>query len=254
MQESPGSVRDGYKAFCSPLMEIKTCRADWKLSQLLHYRADPLPTQENMLCLHLPGKPTSGSLRPFLQPLWPVSSTIFAGLEQDMVRTVGEIKASMKLMDQFHQQLLQEMTLQQNKTLPVPSASDAKSSDGGLVLCLGVQGFSPQELTVKLLGRKLVVTGAKESKSEDGSGSFSYKCQIFRKESDLPRDVRAEELSCTLTSDGQLHVEAPRAAVPAGHERTVPIHLTAAAAAPPAPIQTPEPSTEKSKEADSSDS
>ncbi|XP_053309583.1 heat shock protein beta-11-like [Spea bombifrons] len=176
-----------------------------------------------MLCLHLSGNHTPS----ILNPLWPTSRDVFARLEQDMVRRVEDIKENMKLMDRFHQQLLQEMTIKHNKSLPVLSAGNTTSGDGGFALCLGVKDFLPKELTVKVLGRKLLVTGAKESKCEDGKGSFSYKCQIFRKEADLPDDVRAEELSCIVTTDGQLHVEAPRATQAAGKERTVPIQLPA---------------------------
>ncbi|KAM8945600.1 heat shock protein beta-9 [Pelodytes ibericus] len=178
-----------------------------------------------MLCLHLSRNPSASLLNNFLQPLWPVSRDVFTSLEQDMIRTVGDIKASMKLMDKFYQQLMQEMVHQE--TLPVLTSGNTKSSEEGFVLSLAVQDFSPQELTVKLLGRKLLVTGAKESKCEDGKGSFSYKCQIFRKEADIPDDIKVDELTCTITNDGQLHIEAPRMVLPAGQERTVPIQLPA---------------------------
>ncbi|KAM4623176.1 heat shock protein beta-11-like [Discoglossus pictus] len=192
-----------------------------------------------MLCVHLPKKPSPDLLSLLLQPLWPVSGDLFSGMEQDMIRTVGEIKDTMRQMGLFHQKLLQEMSLHQDKTLPVQSQS--QTTDGGFLLCLGEEDFSPQELTVKLLGRKLLVTGAKESKSEDGKGSFSYKCQIFRKESDLPQGVRAEELRCTVTPEGQLRIEAPHVASSSGQERTVPIQLAPA----PESAQSPEKSVER---------
>ncbi|KAM9296231.1 heat shock protein beta-11-like [Gastrophryne carolinensis] len=170
-------------------------------------------------------------LVPFLRPLWPLSRDIFTSLERDMIHTVEEIRASMRLMDQFHRQLLQEMTLQENKALPVAtSISHAITNNGDFVLSLDVQDFSPEELTVKLLGNKLLVSGAKEAKSDDGKGSFSYKCQIFRKEADLPKDVKAEDISCMVTADGQLRIQAPSVAkVPSVQERTVPIQLPAVA-------------------------
>uniref|UniRef100_A0A8C5PKP5 SHSP domain-containing protein n=1 Tax=Leptobrachium leishanense TaxID=445787 RepID=A0A8C5PKP5_9ANUR len=171
--------------------------------------------------------PSSSSFNRFLHPLWPASRDMFSSLEQNMIRTVEEIKASMKFMDQFHQQLLQEMTLHQNKSVPVLSGGTIKPREDSFTLHLEVQDFSPQELTVKLVGKKLLVTGAKESKCEDGKGSFSYKCQLFRKEADLPDDVIAEKLSCNVTANGQLQIEAPRSALPDGQERTVPIQLPA---------------------------
>ncbi|KAM5134893.1 heat shock protein beta-11-like [Mantella aurantiaca] len=181
-----------------------------------------------MMSLQLARSGSPSHLVPFPRPLWPLSRDIFSSLEQDMIRTVGEIRASMKLMDQFHHQLLQEMTLQENKTLSITNSNDSKTTKDDFVLSLDIQDFSPQELTVKLLGNKLLVSGAKESKMDDGKGSFSYKCQIFRKEADLPQDVKAEDITCTVTSDGHLQIQASRLPVPSVQERTVPIQLPAA--------------------------
>ncbi|CAI9561905.1 unnamed protein product [Staurois parvus] len=181
-----------------------------------------------MLSLQLARGGSHSPLVPFLRPLWPLSRDIFSSLEQDMIRTVGEIRASMTLMDQFHHQLLQEMTLQENKTLPVMSSTDTKTTKDDFILTLDIQDFSPQELTVKLLGNKLLVSGAKESKMDDGKGSFSYKCQIFRKEADIPQDVKAEDITCTITSNGHLQIQASCVPVPSVQERTVPIQLPAA--------------------------
>ncbi|XP_040292467.1 heat shock protein beta-11-like [Bufo bufo] len=190
-----------------------------------------------MLSLQLAKKSSPSPFRSFFQPLWPLSIDIFSSLEKDMIRTVGEIKANMKLMDQFYQQLLQETTESknllvlnssntksiENKAEIGPAVSNVKLAEGGLTVFLGVQDFTPQELTVKLVGSKLLVSGAKECKSEDGKGSFSYKCQIFRKEVDLPEDVRAEDLSCTVDK-GKLQIEVSKKAA---QERTVPIQHTA---------------------------
>ncbi|XP_072260137.1 heat shock protein beta-11-like [Pyxicephalus adspersus] len=181
-----------------------------------------------MLSLQLARNGSPSPLVPFLRPLWPLSRDIFTSLEQDMIRTVEDIRTSMKLMDQFHRQLLQEMTLQENKTLAVTSGSETKTTKDDFVLSLDIQDFSPQELTVKLLGNKLLVSGAKESKTDDGKGSFSYKCQIFRKEADIPEDLKAEDITCTVTTDGHLQIQASRAPVPSVQERTVPIQLPAA--------------------------
>ncbi|XP_044155594.1 heat shock protein beta-11-like [Bufo gargarizans] len=177
-----------------------------------------------MLCLHL--QRNNDPWRSFIQPLWPASGDLFTRMEQDMIRTIEDLKANIRRMDLFHQQLMKEMVFEDSKFLPLMPSGDIKSSEGGFTLCLGVQDFSPNELTVKLYGRKLLVTGTKETKNNDGNGSYSYKCQIFRKEADLPQDVRAEDISCILTSGGQLKIEAPWQAAPALKERNVPIQLT----------------------------
>ncbi|KAM4034298.1 heat shock protein beta-11-like [Anomaloglossus baeobatrachus] len=177
-----------------------------------------------MLCLYVQRK--HDPWKSFVQPLWPASSDIFTKMEEDMIRTIEEIKGNMRRMELFHQQLMEEMVFEDNKPQPLMPSGDIISSDGGFTLSLCVQDFSPHELTVKLFGRKLLVTGANETKADDGNGSFSFKCQIFRKEADLPQDVRAEDMRCILTSDGQLKIEAPWQNAPALKERNVPIQLT----------------------------
>lgn len=182
-----------------------------------------------------------------MQPLWPSSADLYTRIEQDMLRTIEDIKGSLRRMDLFHQQLMEEMVPEDNKRLPQMPSGDIKSSDAGFKLSLSVQDFCPHEITVKLYGRKLLVTGAKETRNDDDNGSFSYKCQIFRKEADLPQDVRAEDMSCILTSDGQLKIEAPWQTAPALEERNVPILLTNVQAA----DQRPEKNNEETNNQDS---
>ncbi|KAJ1135885.1 hypothetical protein NDU88_002314 [Pleurodeles waltl] len=188
-----------------------------------------------MLCPSRNHQP-SGSLIPFLEPmrtLWPTSRTIFARAEQDMIRMMKEMARTMEAMEEFHQRLLREAT--------IPNRAPADSLNSGLLgykqaekagetfsMSLAAPGFSANELTVKLVGRKLVMTGAKEIKTDDGQGSF-YKYEVFRRESDLPEDVNLEGLTCSFSSDGRLHVEAPRQALPATTERNVPIQLITSA-------------------------
>ncbi|KAK6322650.1 hypothetical protein J4Q44_G00074420 [Coregonus suidteri] len=54
-------------------------------------------------------------------------------------------------------------------------------------------------------------------------GSYSYRCQEFRQEFDLPEGVNPETVTCSL-NDGQLQIQAPKmVAVTEGNERVVPI-------------------------------
>ncbi|KAH0625900.1 hypothetical protein JD844_034261 [Phrynosoma platyrhinos] len=77
-------------------------------------------------------------------------------------------------------------------------------------------GFDPQELVVKLIGEKVVLTGKKATQTPDGP--FRY--EIFRREWDVPETIDRDRLSCSMSSDGELRIEAP-SAEPA--MRTVPI-------------------------------
>ncbi|XP_051894802.1 heat shock protein 30C-like [Pristis pectinata] len=98
-------------------------------------------------------------------------------------------------------------------------------SGDGFSLSLEVPRFSPEELKVKVVGRKVLVTGEHEKKSDDGSGSYSYTREEFRREFQLPEDVDAQAVNCCLSQDGRLKVEAPRLALPPVDERTVPIDI-----------------------------
>uniref|UniRef100_A0A4W5QN88 SHSP domain-containing protein n=1 Tax=Hucho hucho TaxID=62062 RepID=A0A4W5QN88_9TELE len=80
----------------------------------------------------------------------------------------------------------------------------------GFALPLETKDFSPEELSVKQVGRKLRVGGKTEKKQDDGEGSYSYRCQEFRQEFDLPEGVNPETVTCSLDHDGKLHIEAPK--------------------------------------------
>uniref|UniRef100_A0A8C8JX46 SHSP domain-containing protein n=1 Tax=Oncorhynchus tshawytscha TaxID=74940 RepID=A0A8C8JX46_ONCTS len=80
----------------------------------------------------------------------------------------------------------------------------------GFALTLDTKDFSPEELSVKQVGRKLKVSGKTEKKLDDGEGSYSYRCQEFRQEFDLPEKVNPETVTCSLAHDGKLHIQAPK--------------------------------------------
>ena len=85
---------------------------------------------------------------------------------------------------------------------------------------------------MKVVGRKVVLVGQKETQSTDEKGSFSYKYEVLKREWDVPEEVDAEALTCSLSPEGQLRIEAPRLALPPPNERNVPIQLPAVAAQP----------------------
>lgn len=81
-------------------------------------------------------------------------------------------------------------------------------------------GFDPKELVVKLVGEKLVLTGKKATQVPNGP--FRY--ELFRREWDVPKTVDCDRLTCSISSEGQLCIEAPSmASEPA--MRTVPIEV-----------------------------
>ncbi|XP_025070281.1 heat shock protein 30D-like [Alligator sinensis] len=94
-------------------------------------------------------------------------------------------------------------------------------------LRVDVAGFSPEELTVRQEGRKLTVTGRREKQSagEDG-GSFQEYRELHR-EMLLPMGLDVEAVTCSLCSDGQLRIEAPRLALQPAEGKAIPISIQA---------------------------
>ncbi|XP_070795783.1 heat shock protein 30C-like [Pituophis catenifer annectens] len=84
-------------------------------------------------------------------------------------------------------------------------------------LALDVEGFSAEELTVRLEGRKLTVLGKQEKETVGEDGCLCRESRQVRKELLLPPDADLESLTCALDPDGHLRVQAPRL------ERTIPV-------------------------------
>nr|XP_033773287.1 heat shock protein beta-11-like [Geotrypetes seraphini] len=136
----------------------------------------------------------------------------------------------MTLLDEVHQ-LLEEMgfasrTQGRPSADALPSSSQTEKADKAFAVSLLIKDFSPEELSVKVVGRKLLVTGTKTTRTKDEKGAYSYKNEIFRREWDVPKDLNPEELVCSVYSDGQLRIGRPCLALPTCTERTVPIQFS----------------------------
>lgn len=66
--------------------------------------------------------------------------------------------------------------------------------------------FSPEELSVKVVGKSLKIEGKHEEKGEDGEFSSQQFTRIYQ----IPDDVDLEQLTSSFSSEGVLYVEAPR--------------------------------------------
>ncbi|CAK6962055.1 heat shock protein 30-like [Scomber scombrus] len=111
-----------------------------------------------------------------------------------------------------------------------PGAAQQSGDDGQTLehfgLTLDTQGFSPEELSVRQVGRKLRVSGKTEKKQEDGKGCYSYRCQEFRQEFDLPEELNPEAITCYLAPDGKLHIQEAKALCVDEAERELPIETS----------------------------
>ncbi|XP_004212222.2 alpha-crystallin A chain-like [Hydra vulgaris] len=92
------------------------------------------------------------------------------------------------------------------KKLPATSGESTKET---FKCTLDVQGFKPEEISIQVKGRDLVVHG--ETKTENsGEHGSSFHHKQFTKHVALPDDVDPSELSSRYTKDSKLAIEAPR--------------------------------------------
>ncbi|KAL8181534.1 UNVERIFIED_CONTAM: hypothetical protein K2H54_005413 [Gekko kuhli] len=104
-----------------------------------------------------------------------------------------------------------------------PGGSRGRREAGPVRLSLDLAGFSPEDVAVRLDGRKLQVTAKKESQRRAPDGCCARDAREVYREVLLPDDADLEALACALNPDGQLRIEAPRLPPPPPPERVVPI-------------------------------
>ncbi|XP_042080721.1 heat shock protein 30-like [Haplochromis burtoni] len=165
-----------------------------------------------MLCSH----GVQSALSPFMDFYWPVRSLwpeikpLF--YQQDLLqRNLQELCSSLELMDKLQHRILEETDPFQSSMAVQPVAVQLEKEGDKFALMLDTRGFSPEELSVRQVGRKLRVSGKTEKKQEDGKGSYSYRLQEFRQEFDLPEGLNHQTITCHLSPDGKLHIQAAKA-------------------------------------------
>lgn len=179
-------------------------------------------------------QPVPATMSPFLdlhwpvRSLWPQTRPLFYHMEQEMIRHMQEMRQSMELMERLHQKIFEEIDHRASSSgVFKPIAFQELGGDGGsFALSLDTTEFSPEELSVKQVGRRLRVSGRTEKKQEE-KGSSSYRCQEFRQEFDLPDGVASDTVTCSLVG-GRLQIQAPQQSPNSGKERIVPINVNSA--------------------------
>uniref|UniRef100_A0A8P4KNC7 SHSP domain-containing protein n=1 Tax=Dicentrarchus labrax TaxID=13489 RepID=A0A8P4KNC7_DICLA len=165
-----------------------------------------------MLCSH----GFQSALSPFVDLYWPVRS-LWPEVrpllhQQDLLqRNLQELCSSLELMDKLQQKILEETEPFQTSVAVQPLSYQLEKAGEDFGLTLDTQGFSPEELSVRQVGRKLRVSGKTEKKQEDEKGSYSYSRQEFRREFDLPEGLNPEAVTCYLAPEGKLHIQAAKA-------------------------------------------
>ncbi|KAH7970955.1 hypothetical protein HPB49_017233 [Dermacentor silvarum] len=90
--------------------------------------------------------------------------------------------------------------------------------DSKFVVNCNVRGYNPEEISVKAVDDCIEVSANHEEESEDG-----YVKRQFTRRFTLPEGVKAETVTCALSSSGVLAIEAPKPEPPSKKPRTIPI-------------------------------
>ncbi|XP_020499862.1 heat shock protein 30-like [Labrus bergylta] len=165
-----------------------------------------------MLCTH----GLQSALSPFMDSYWPVGSLwpevkpLF--YQEDLLqRNQQELHSRLQIMDKLQQNVLEETEPFQTSVAIKPVSYQLDKEGAHFGLTLDTEGFSPEELSVRQVGKKLRVSGKTEKKQEDGKGCFSYTLREFRQEFDLPEGLNPEAVTCYLAPDGRLHIQEAKA-------------------------------------------
>uniref|UniRef100_A0A8C8RCB2 SHSP domain-containing protein n=1 Tax=Pelusios castaneus TaxID=367368 RepID=A0A8C8RCB2_9SAUR len=153
--------------------------------------------------LHNPRAPWPGPER----TLWPAPGALLAEMEQELLQ-------KMEAAREFASSILDRVAGRgSNSPSEEPDQSSRTALSPGtaepFAVHQDVKDFVPEELVVKLVGRKLLLTGRKETQSKDAKGSCSYKHEVFKREWDVPEAVDTDRLTCSVSREGQLRIEAP---------------------------------------------
>ncbi|XP_034566346.1 heat shock protein 30-like [Notolabrus celidotus] len=177
-----------------------------------------------MLCSH----GLQSALSPVMDFYWPVRS-LWPGVspllyQQELrQRNQHQFQHSLELMDKLQHSIMEETEPFQSCVAVKPVSYQEEKEGEHFGLTLDTQGFSPEELSIRQVGRKLKVSGKTEKKKEDGKGCSSYTLQEFRQEFDLPEGLNQEAVSCYLDPDGKLHIKATKASCVEEAERELTI-------------------------------
>ncbi|KAM4651954.1 heat shock protein 30C-like [Discoglossus pictus] len=169
--------------------------------------------------------------------LWPATQLIFGQLEDDMLSMRNDMERRMQHINQAYQLLSKDVEMRQrlgqirqspDKEAESISLRKSKEGKGNFELTLDMSHFSPDELTVKTEGRRLIVTGKHEKKNNAGDGNYFHEYREWKRETELPEGVNPEEVLVSLFKDGQLHIQAPQMEPEAAKERQIPISISQA--------------------------
>ena len=104
---------------------------------------------------------------------------------------------------------------QTNKFLP-------STGKDGFQVCVDVQQFNPNEITVKTVDNFIMVEGKHEEREDE----HGYISRQFSRRYTMPKEYDSNAVTSYLSSDGVLTIKAPPPQALESNERIIPISIT----------------------------
>ncbi|XP_063146869.1 heat shock protein 30C-like [Candoia aspera] len=161
--------------------------------------------------------------QPACRLLWPSSPSFVDRVMHDVERQFQEMERMSRAF--FQASPLPAWERGGQKEAP----AETGQPEGQYRFSLDVAGFTPEEMTVNLEGRKITVTAKRQRESDGKDGGCWVEHQELRRETLLPPDVDLQAVTCSLNPDGQLCIEATRLASAASAPQAIPIDVKPAA-------------------------
>nr|ACO15237.1 Heat shock protein beta-1 [Caligus clemensi] len=110
---------------------------------------------------------------------------------------------------------------EENKDMPLVSMENSKDA---LIIKLKAHQFKPEEMKIEVKEGYLHINVKHEEKSEDGS---SFSSEQFTRAYALPKNVKTEDITSKLSSEGILQIIAPKIdALKDDSETSIPIEIS----------------------------
>ncbi|XP_048062481.1 heat shock protein beta-9 [Megalobrama amblycephala] len=170
--------------------------------------------------------------------LWPRRSMVLSSFREDFLQRRAQIMQNLRneirdsLLSELSEEFFQSLNGQRS---PVFSRLFSTSTDENkrrdVSLTLDTQGFSPEDVTVTVSGRRLEVLASKKAEKDASSSSTSTahvaeaQPQGFVQAVQLPDHLDPTSLTCSLGEDGLLHIESPDSKDESSEERVIPIRF-----------------------------
>ncbi|KAK2916404.1 hypothetical protein Q8A67_000778 [Cirrhinus molitorella] len=168
--------------------------------------------------------------------LWPRRSVALSSFREDFLHRRAQIMQNLR--NEIRDTLLNELTDDffqlldgQRPFSRLFSTDTEQNKRRDVSLTLDTQGFSPEDVTVTVSGRRLEVMAGKRAQRDASSSSSSTahvaeaQPQGFVQTVQLPDHLDPTSLTCSLGEDGLLHIESPEAKEESTEEQTIPIRF-----------------------------